>query len=1791
MTLRFAFAIALFGTLVADSARAHPGASSLAAWGNLGTAAPCQRAVAAAAAACAIAALDARAACHEAALAGQTCDAATLAARLATARRTALDAVEAACSEADAAPLGRADRAAVLADAVRACRAVESLGEAPYAPLDTSADSPPRRACVQTTAAAARNLGRYAVRTWRRALDRIASDDLPVGERDSIAGRAAERIERLRRVLAAAVTRRCGGDAFTATYHQSADQFFAAMAQGGNCFAGSVYAQSAVTCPEAAAAEATSGACVGGSVAGYPCNNIDLYAFLPLASIGGGNGNDVWGWTDPETGREYALMGRSNGMAVVDITANPPVYVGNLPTHTTNSTWRGIKVYADHAFVVSEAGGHGMQVLDLRQVRTVTNPPVTFAETAYYGGFSNCHTLAINAQSGFAYGAGTNTCSGGLHMIDVHTPAAPVFAGCVSDDGYTHETQCVTYAGPDSTYVGRELCFSSNTDTLTIIDVTNKGAPVQLSRTAYDGRGYTHQGWLTEDQQYFLMDDETDEQTFGHNTRTRVWDVRDVNAPYVLGSYYGPVASIDHNLYIRGNRAYEANYRSGLRILDLAGVAAGTLSELGFFDIYPANDAAAFNGAWSNYPFFPSGRVAISGIEQGLFVVQPAPALADTPTPTFTAPPPSTATRTPTRTATPTRTSTPNLTITAPTNGQVIGVEGVTFSWTAVSSASGYDLRIVNATTQAVVFSGTLAGSGSTTTINSLPNNGSYIFRVRACSGGFSDATCGGFATRAFSVSLLSPSAAPTITFPSPAAVLTASRQTLTWTAVSGNLALPELYYEVQLDNLSLGQTELAQRTIAPTLQALAVLRTGNYRLRVRACQAGCGPYSSPVDFSAALGAAPASAPTITSAMVNGGNSLDVGWTAVSGAEWYQVQVVQPAPAGPGGGALTVASQQAIGSTSASNIPVPSGQAFVFVAACTGNGCGPFSSATGINPSGPNPAAPNIGAPIGGAVVNGPSVLFTWSRIAGDTGSNVTYRLYVQDLSRQGTAVDVLTTQNYFGALLKAEGGLYAVAVIAQPGTAQEVVGPAVTFIVRGSSAVAPTLTAPTHLSSVAAGNVLFGWSPVPGATLYEYFVAVQGQGVPVGRGVTSGLFVQVPLTALNNQPTVYSASVRACPAAQTCVGGSDAGWGPWSTDAGTGAVSVTVTPPPPLVAGSSLRFNGNGSGDIDRVKIGLDAPSRPVDVGGDFTLELWLKSAAGNASGTCTSGGDGWMNGNVLVDRDVVGAGDNGDYGLSLFGSGGRLAFGVAVGGSGQTICGATNVANGAWHHVAVTRRASDGVMRLYVDGQLDANGSGPTGDLSYRDGRSSGVPSSDPFLVLGAEKRDTGAAFHGWLDELRVSSVVRYSGPFAAPSAPFASDFATAALYHFDEGNGNTLVDSSTAVGGPSNGTRRLGGAPAGPLWSTDTPFTTPAPAIALTTLTTGLSSPTYITHAGDQRLFITELGGTIRIWDGTQLLATPFLTVSGIAAGGEQGLLSMAFHPQYASNGFFYVYYTNASGDPEIARYTVSGNANLASAASKRVLLTVDHPNDASNHNGGQLAFGPDGYLYAGFGDGGSGCDAAGPGCNAQRDDSLLGKIVRLDVDQNVNTPPYYGIPPTNPFVATAPLDEIWAKGVRNPWRFSFDRLTGSLVIGDVGQDTREEVDVRPSDSPGGENFGWKRMEGFACGTCDLSNCPVAPPPCNDPSLTLPVLDYTHAGGNCSITGGFVYRGSAVPNLYGKYLFGDLCSGRLWWANDNLGTWSFTQFTPTAASLYSFGQGLDGELYVARGNGTLARLDAAP
>lgn len=379
--------------------------------------------------------------------------------------------------------------------------------------------------------------------------------------------------------------------------------------------------------------------CEDGVAGSYSCRHVDLLSYLPVEALGGSSGsvvNDLWGWTDPETERTYALVGRTEGLAVVDV-SNPiqPVYLGTLPSHSVPSGWRDVKVYDDHAFVVSEASGHGMQVFDLRQLRDVSaeEGPVTFEETAHYAGVGHAHNVVINTDTGYAYvvggHGGRSDCEGGLHMVNVQEPEAPTFAGCFADSstgrdssGYTHDAQCVVYQGPDTEYVGREICFGANETAINIADVTEKANPVTIANVSYPDVGYVHQGWLTEDHEYLYVDDEFDESRgLVDRTRTLVFDVTELDDPRLATQHMGPTGATDHDQYIEGNFAYQANYQSGLRVLSVSDPENPV--EVGYFDTYPNANEPSFVGAWGTYPFFESGVVLVSSIGEGLFIVEP----------------------------------------------------------------------------------------------------------------------------------------------------------------------------------------------------------------------------------------------------------------------------------------------------------------------------------------------------------------------------------------------------------------------------------------------------------------------------------------------------------------------------------------------------------------------------------------------------------------------------------------------------------------------------------------------------------------------------------------------------------------------------------------------------------------------------------------------------------------------------------------------------------------------------------------------------------------------------------------------------------------------------------------------------------------------------------------------------------------------------------------------------------------------------------------------------------------
>lgn len=425
----------------------------------------------------------------------------------------------------------------------------------------------------------------------------------------------------------------------------------------------------------------------------FPCENIELYASVEPWKLYGLTEvefnaltnnqksqlrlNDIWGWKDPMTNKEYALVGLIDGVSFVDISdPNNPVVIGKLEESTLNakfkiadfdrafpactfgigdteaaktivegSTWRDMKVFDNHAFVVSDAQAHGMQVFDLTKLRNFSGEFLTFTHDALYDRFANAHNIVINEETGFAYAVGvTNAeiCGSrnetGLHIVDINNPIQPTFAGCFFDaetdlqsypniaPGYIHDTQCVVYDGPDSDHRGKELCVSSAEGAVVITDVSDKENPITLGFKGQTQMQYSHQGWLTEDHSYFLMNDELDENNLGRETRTYIWDVRNLENPEFLGFYLHTTTSIDHNLYIKDGFVYQSNYTSGLRAFRIGNLQNLELDPVGYFDTQPAlpnQQDRAYKGAWSNYPYFESEVLIVSDIEDGLFILRP----------------------------------------------------------------------------------------------------------------------------------------------------------------------------------------------------------------------------------------------------------------------------------------------------------------------------------------------------------------------------------------------------------------------------------------------------------------------------------------------------------------------------------------------------------------------------------------------------------------------------------------------------------------------------------------------------------------------------------------------------------------------------------------------------------------------------------------------------------------------------------------------------------------------------------------------------------------------------------------------------------------------------------------------------------------------------------------------------------------------------------------------------------------------------------------------------------------
>ncbi len=367
--------------------------------------------------------------------------------------------------------------------------------------------------------------------------------------------------------------------------------------------------------------------CEGGMAGSFPCAGFDLLSFVPIDLLGDKSGNDSWGWTDPDSGKEYAIMGVTDATYFLDISQpDAPVILGHLPTATDDSPWRDIKVFKNHAFIVSEADGHGLQVFDLTKLRTATSNQV-FKADARITDFGNAHNIAINEDTGYAYVIGAELFDGGPIFIDINEPKSPKVVGGYEADSYTHDAQIVTYQGPDTDYVGREIFIGSNSvggenNQVVFVDVTDKKNPVKISTFTYSNGGYTHQAWLTEDQRYLILGDELDEIMRGIKTHSRIIDVSNLDAPVLHVDYFGTTTAIDHNGYVKGETFYIANYTAGMRAIDISQIEEKNFNEIGYFDTYPQDDKTEFAGAWNVYPFFESGLILISDINSGLFLVK-----------------------------------------------------------------------------------------------------------------------------------------------------------------------------------------------------------------------------------------------------------------------------------------------------------------------------------------------------------------------------------------------------------------------------------------------------------------------------------------------------------------------------------------------------------------------------------------------------------------------------------------------------------------------------------------------------------------------------------------------------------------------------------------------------------------------------------------------------------------------------------------------------------------------------------------------------------------------------------------------------------------------------------------------------------------------------------------------------------------------------------------------------------------------------------------------------------------
>ena len=366
--------------------------------------------------------------------------------------------------------------------------------------------------------------------------------------------------------------------------------------------------------------------CENGLANGYPCSGMDLLSQITLTEFGSSFANDNWGWTDRQTGKEYVIQGLNDGTAFIDI-SNPldPVYLAKISV-STPSTWRDIKVFKNHAFIVSEANDHGLQIFDLTRLREI-DAFKSLIPDKRLDTFGNAHNIAINESTGYAYVIGSQRFSGGPLIIDINDPKNPVEVGGYRNMGYSHDAQIVSYHGPDENFKGKEIYIGSNSDggsnnKVVIVDVTDKSNPELITTKSYSGSGYAHQSWLSTDHKYLFFGDELDEYYYGGNTKTFVFNLENLSEPLLHFTYNGTTTAIDHNGYTVGGLYYLSNYTAGLRVMDISQIQNKTMDEIMYFDTYPESDLSSFDGVWNVYPFFQSGIIAISDGQSGLFLVK-----------------------------------------------------------------------------------------------------------------------------------------------------------------------------------------------------------------------------------------------------------------------------------------------------------------------------------------------------------------------------------------------------------------------------------------------------------------------------------------------------------------------------------------------------------------------------------------------------------------------------------------------------------------------------------------------------------------------------------------------------------------------------------------------------------------------------------------------------------------------------------------------------------------------------------------------------------------------------------------------------------------------------------------------------------------------------------------------------------------------------------------------------------------------------------------------------------------